>query len=92
MTRMTDHQEEQRASIEDCLAMLSDIDVHVRHIEIRVRFLRERYAEQTNTAAITTEIDGIRRNVSIIRAELAERHAAGERDGWTAAEILKRES
>ena len=88
MTRMTDAQENQRGALEDCLALLSDTDVRLRLIEIRTRFLRERYAEQTNTTAINAELDGLRRNTSIIRAELTRLHDLGEQNDWHLEDFL----
>lgn len=82
MTRMTDSQEALRQALEDSLSLLNDMHVCLRMIDMRTRFVAERYGVTTNTKSLHEEADKIRKNASLIQAVITELHDRFEQSGW----------
>jgi hypothetical protein len=82
VTRMTSNQEDLRQSLEDSLSLLNDVDVCLRLIDTRTRFVAQRYGTSDNTQALHQEADKIRKNASLVRAVITELNDRLEQSGW----------
>lgn len=86
MSRMSNDQENRRQSVEDTLSHFGAIHKAMRSIQVHTKFLRERFGEKTNTAAIVEELELIRNHLSQIEGSIEDVWKIGQDIGWTVKE------